>query len=232
MAFHFGLGTVVHCPERILQIVGTLFVVIRKPEQNVIGLIWYKGTRCLANTQLYADHPSKLCEEHTSAQQYPPHATPPHSHNTNLSLMASGSSSSVSPARGMQSLIQPFFISTAWVTASQLILTTMGRPQRQHGIIKLKAAIEEQGFLESFAPLVTLMSPLQDGVTLESVTSASGSRFKVIDGNHRVAAQAAIDKERGTATKIVVRVHQPMDESVERLVAQGKNMMPGVVVVV
>lgn len=133
-------------------------------------------------------------------------------------------------AGGMKKLLHPYFIRAVEVPASQLILTTMGRPQRQHGVTKLKAAIEEQGFLESHAPLVTLMSVLEDVDTLEDLISDRSSRFKVIDGNHRVAAQQSIDKECLTDTKIPVRVHQPMQQSIERLVAQGKRMMPAFVI--
>ena len=47
--------------------------------------------------------------------------------------------------------------------------------------------------------------------------------MKVIDGNHRVAALKASDKEAGRPPSMVmVRVHDPMEVSMTKMVAEGK----------
>ena len=56
--------------------------------------------------------------------------------------------------------------------------------------------------------------------------AAGGIRFRVIDGNHRVAAliQLADESPAATTPKVIpVRVYQPMTPATERMVAAGEH---------
>lgn len=120
---------------------------------------------------------------------------------------------------GMQKLLERSFIGNSRVSIDHLEMTTVGRAQRQSGIKELQTAIRDNGFIESFAPLVCLPGDLQ-GSLLSDIPS--GTTMRVIDGNHRVAALKANDEEAGRPpSTILVRVHNPMESTMMKMVAEG-----------
>lgn len=125
-------------------------------------------------------------------------------------------------AVGMKKLLGTYFICEMRVPVAKLIKTSIGRELRSAGVNHLKECIERDGFLEQFAPVVSLMKPLSDGESLEDVMPVEGFKLKIIDGNHRVRALELIDGEKGTATSINCRVHGVMSPSAERMVAAGE----------
>ncbi|CAN0414930.1 unnamed protein product [Pylaiella littoralis] len=133
-------------------------------------------------------------------------------------------------AVGMKKLLGTYFICEMRVPVAKLIKTSIGRELRSAGVNHLKECIERDGFLEQFAPVVSLMKPLSDGESLEDVMPVEGFKLKIIDGNHRVKALELIDGEKGTATSINCRVHGVMSPSAERMVAAGFNRVSSSVV--
>lgn len=126
---------------------------------------------------------------------------------------------------GTSELLATFYIGAIKVPITQLDLTSIGREQRQAGVDALKKQIETDGFDQNYAPVVCLLHPLPADQTLDDVLAVDGVRFRVIDGNHRVAALKMIDDEKPAAAPgrvISVRVHQPMKPATERMVAAGR----------
>lgn len=127
-----------------------------------------------------------------------------------------------SGSTGMKALLAKFFIGNARVTVDKLVLTSIGRVLRDAGVEMLKEQISANGFLDQFAPIVCLMTPLLEGESLADAVAVEGARFKVLDGNHRTAAQVMLDKERGTGpTEILVEVHRCMPAATERILTAG-----------
>ena len=58
-------------------------------------------------------------------------------------------------------------------------LTTVGRAQRQAGVVALQKQIEADGFDESYAPIVCLAAP--DKRPREEVLAADTAKYRVID---------------------------------------------------
>lgn len=86
----------------------------------------------------------------------------------------------------------------------------------------MQKQIEADGYVQSYAPIVVLTTP--DNRPREEVLADDTAKYRVIDGNHRVAALLRIDQENNatTPTAIDVRIHQPMGSSTERMVAAGQ----------
>lgn len=128
-------------------------------------------------------------------------------------------------ASGIPKLLAKFYLGTIRVSIRSLELTSIGRAQRKSGVDALKKQIQLDGFDESYAPIVCLVNPLSSELSLETVVAEEGIKFRVIDGNHRVAALLMIDDEAKPAspTFIRVRVHNPMPPATERMVAAGKH---------
>lgn len=126
---------------------------------------------------------------------------------------------------GISKLLAKFYIGSPRVSIRDLELTSVGRAQRQAGIVALKKQIESDGFDESYAPIVCLVNPLPQEQSLDTVLAAGDMRLRVIDGNHRVAALQQIDEETKPPSPrvISVRVHQPMPQATERMVAAGEH---------
>lgn len=126
---------------------------------------------------------------------------------------------------GMSKLLAKFFIGVIRVSIRRLELTSIGRAQRQAGVVALTKQIESDGFDENFAPIVCLVHPLAVDQSLETLMTGEEIRPRVIDGNHRVAALLEIDdKTKPASPRVIrVRVHQPMPPATERMVAAGKH---------
>lgn len=121
----------------------------------------------------------------------------------------------------MKKLLADYYIASVMVPSSKLVLTTIGREQRDSGVAKLKEAILQDGFMDEFAPIATLMKPLSEGQSLEDAIALDSFRLKVIDGNHRVKAMQMIDQDETKKTRILVRVHSVMGTNTMRMVAAG-----------
>lgn len=122
----------------------------------------------------------------------------------------------------MKRLLADYYLASVMVPSSKLVLTTIGREQRDSGVAKLKEAILQDGFMDEFAPIATIMSPLREDQSVEDAIALDSFRLKVIDGNHRVKAVQMIDQEQGKETRILVRVHSVMGMKTMRMVASGK----------
>lgn len=128
----------------------------------------------------------------------------------------------------MAELLKTYFIGQAKVNVDDLVLTTIGREQRESGILALMKGMEHHGFIEGYAPTVCLVQDLPVEQSLDMVLAVGGVKFRVLDGNHRVAAWRRIhDKNKADnpelETMIPVRVHRPMTPSTERIVAAGEQ---------
>lgn len=119
---------------------------------------------------------------------------------------------------GLQKTLDRLYIGTILVPARHITLTTVGRAQRKSGIRQLQDAIKENGFLASHAPLCTLLEPLSLAQLEEASAEGKLPAVKSIDGNHRIAAALANDKD----ALIPVRIHNPMSRMEEMMVAEGK----------
>ena len=108
-------------------------------------------------------------------------------------------------------------IETYRVPVSKLVITTLGRTLRQAGVSMLVKSIEDDGWLGSSIPIVTLVDSKQEN-TIDDKT-ASDYSYRTIDGNHRVAALREMDKKKETDTIISVHVHRNLGEETERIIA-------------
>ncbi|CAB1120660.1 unnamed protein product [Ectocarpus sp. CCAP 1310/34] len=146
--------------------------------------------------------------------------------------MAAAAEADEASTVGISKLLAKFYLGSHRVSIRGLELTSIGRAQRQAGIVALKKHIESDGFDESYAPIVCLVNPLPQEQSLGTVLAAGDIKLRVIDGNHRVAALQQIDEEtKPTSPRVIsVRVHQPMPQATERMVAAGCNRISSNVV--
>lgn len=105
-------------------------------------------------------------------------------------------------------LLQSTFVGLFEVSVSKLKLTTMGRPLREAGVVKILSSIEEDGWIAVSHPVVVLHNESDEKNIDEQ--NARDMTFRVLDGNHRVAALARRDQIRGgnEDTIITVSVHR------------------------
>lgn len=123
---------------------------------------------------------------------------------------------------GVGHFLKSTFIGFFEVSVSNLKLTTSGRPLREAGVVEMLKSIEEDGWVESCVPVVILRNASDE--KLIDGSDARGMVFSVLDGNHRVAALARRDKNRGGGvdTVITVGVHRQISDHAQRIVAYGE----------
>ena len=120
---------------------------------------------------------------------------------------------------GVGPLMQSAFLGTFEASVSKLKLTTLGRPLREAGVKKMLSSIEEDGWITHSHPVVVLFRP-SDEKHIDKDNSRDLT-FNVLDGNHRVAALARRDKNRGgnDDTVITVSVYRPLADNLQRIIA-------------
>ena len=120
---------------------------------------------------------------------------------------------------GVGPLMQSAFLGTFEASVSKLKLTTLGRPLREAGVKKMLSSIEEDGWITHSHPVVVLSRPSDEKRLYKDETR--DIHFRVLDGNHRVAALARRDKNRGgnDDTVITVSVYRPLADNLERIIA-------------
>ena len=124
---------------------------------------------------------------------------------------------------GMGLLLQSTFVGLFEVSVSKLKLTTMGRPLREAGVVKILSSIEEDGWIAVSHPVVVLHNESDEKNIDEQ--NARDMTFRVLDGNHRVAALARRDQNRGgnDDTIITVPVHRPLSDHAQRIIADRET---------
>lgn len=120
---------------------------------------------------------------------------------------------------GVRPLLQSTFLGAFEVVISKLKLTTMGRPLREAGVKKMLSSIEEGGWIRSSTPVVILRNASDEKIIDKD--NARDMTFRVLDGNHRVAALAMREKKRGGKEEpiITVSVHRSLPDNVQRIIA-------------
>ena len=113
------------------------------------------------------------------------------------------------------------------VAVENLIPTSAGRPLREDGVRQVMASIAEDGWVETSMPVVTLDKDSDEGQL--SRENSRPLRFRVIDGNHRVASlKRFIAAEKHGKPKINrnllvyeidVHVYVKLGEKAQRIIA-------------
>lgn len=114
-------------------------------------------------------------------------------------------------------LLASHFIGTFRASVSKLILSTAGRSLQEEGVDTLLKSITQDGWVTSVTPVVTL----EDASYAEILTRENSIdlKFRVVDGNHRVAALKRVDERDGSNTVIDVQVYRTLEERTERIIA-------------
>lgn len=103
--------------------------------------------------------------------------------------------------------------------------TSSGRPLHQEGVESIRGSIHEKGWLGSKMTACLVGDVPAGGLTVDNAPSL---QYRLINGNHRLAALVLLleEKKRETpscdATIIEVDVHQPLSVDKERLVASSE----------
>ena len=120
---------------------------------------------------------------------------------------------------GVGTLLQSTFLGLFEVAVSKLKLTTMGRPLREAGVKKMLSSIEEDGWIGSSPPVVILHNASDEKNIGKD--NARDMVFRVLDGNHRIAALAMRDEKRGGKEDTIIRVcvHRALPDNVQRIIA-------------
>lgn len=118
---------------------------------------------------------------------------------------------------GIGGLLRQSFIGTFEVPVSKLGLTTLGRCLRQAGVDRISQSLEDDGWLTSSMPIVTLVNSTEDNMINKN--NAQALCYRTLDGNRRVEALRRRDTAREVDTTISVHVHRNMDDYAERILA-------------
>lgn len=129
-------------------------------------------------------------------------------------------------AAGLAQLLALSKVGTFSLPIANLQHTAIGRPLHRVGVSSIRTSIEDQGWLDS-KMTACLVGPTPVG-GLEAADVAEQQQYRILDGNHRLAALLEIEAERKKAdpscepTFIGVEVHVGMSLEKERIVASSE----------
>lgn len=121
-------------------------------------------------------------------------------------------------------LLAGHLIGTFRARVSKLTLTTAGRALQEAGVDTLLKSITDDGWVTSATPVVTLEHAADEGILSDA--NSTDLTFRIIDGNHRVAALKRLDEKNATDSIIDVQVHRALGERAERIIATSERRWP------
>lgn len=122
--------------------------------------------------------------------------------------------------KGLNILLAKSLIGVVRVPIKKIILTSMGRAQRETGILQIMESIKSDGWVEISPPICSLVADPEDKITEDN---AGEYEYRCIDGNHRVAALQRMDAENCQDTSILVHLHRSLTAQAERFIAGGEG---------
>ena len=126
---------------------------------------------------------------------------------------------------GLASVLKDSRVGTFTLPVSSFIHTTSGRLLRRAGIDDLYADIKQKGWLKRSLPTVCLVGDVPEGgLTADNVDSR---QYRMIDGNHRLAAIRLLEKEPDSCAPaaIDVDVHAGISKDTEKHIALSEPVV-------
>lgn len=123
---------------------------------------------------------------------------------------------------GLSSLLSETFVGAFTLPLACFVHTTSGRKLREAGVIDLLSDIKQKGWLSSHTPTVCIVGDVPEGGL--TVENAESYQYRMIDGNHRLAAlrRLTADNESSAPSAIKVDVHSGISHDTERHIAISK----------
>lgn len=165
------------------------------------------------NTNLPPPHPAHL------PPPTAPHPILSHTQPQDVVIMPSTKATGLG---GVSHVLSETFVGVFTLPLTSFIHTTSGRKLREAGVNDLISDIKQKGWLSNQRPTVCLVGDLPDGGL--SVENSGSHQYRMIDGNHRLAAlrRLAEDAALSPPTDIKVEVHAGISEDLERHIAISK----------
>ena len=126
---------------------------------------------------------------------------------------------------GLASVLKDSRAGTFTLPISRFIHTTSGRLLRRAGIDDLYADIKQKGWLTTSLPTVCLVGDVPEGGL--TADNADSRQYRMIDGNHRLAAIRLLEKEPDSCAPAVigVDVHAGKSKDTEKHIALSEPVV-------